>query len=323
MNGLDLAEDIGHVLEELHSLIDGHIEHIGDGLALIAYLERLAIITLAMTLLAGHLNIGQEVHLDGLITIAATGFAAATLDIEREAAGLIATDLGLGQVDEERADIAEHTGIGGRIGAGRATDGALIDIHHLIDEFQALDTIVRHGRLERVIEVLREDGLQSFVDEGTLARAADASDEDETAEGELHVNLLEVITPTSSEYQTVTAALTPLLGDGDLLLAVEVLGRDGIGLEHLLGRALEDDLATLASSTGADVDDVIGIEHHVLIVLHDDDGVAQIAQLLERTDESLVVALVQTDGGLVEDIEHIDELRTDLSGQADALALTT
>ena len=56
-------------------------------------------------------------------------------------------------------------------------------------------------------------------------------------------------------------------------------------------------------------------------MLYDDDGVAQVAQLFERGDEPFVVALVQADGWLVEDVEHVDELRSDLCGQSYALAL--
>ena len=58
-------------------------------------------------------------------------------------------------------------------------------------------------------------------------------------------------------------------------------------------------------------------------MLDDDDGVAQVAQFLERSDEPLVVALVETDAGFVEDVEHIDQLRAYLRGQSDALALTS
>ena len=57
-------------------------------------------------------------------------------------------------------------------------------------------------------------------------------------------------------------------------------------------------------------------------MLDDDDGVALVAQLLERVDESLIVALMQSDAGLVEDVEHVDELRANLCSQTDALALT-
>src|SRR5690606_7465485 len=41
-----------------------------------------------------------------------------------------------------------------------------------------------------------------------------------------------------------------------------------------------------------------------------------------RLDEALVVALVQADGGLVEDVEHAHQAGADLGGQADSLRLT-
>ena len=45
-------------------LLDGHVEHVGDALALEAHLERLAVVALAVALLARHVHVGQEVHLD-------------------------------------------------------------------------------------------------------------------------------------------------------------------------------------------------------------------------------------------------------------------
>src|SRR6185312_1706925 len=57
------------------------------------------------------------------------------------------------------------------------------------------------------------------------------------------------------------------------------------------------------------------------VVLDDEDGVAEIAQLLQRIQEARVVALVQADRRLVEDVEHADQRRSDLRGQADALRL--
>lgn len=72
---------------------------------------------------------------------------------------------------------------------------------------------------------------------------------------------------------------------------------------------------------GADVDDEVGGTHHVLVVFDDDHRVAGIAQLLQAADQAPVVALVQADRGLVEDIKHVDQLRADLRGEADTLAL--
>ena len=54
----------------------------------------------------------------------------------------------------------------------------------------------------------------------------------------------------------------------------------------------------------------------------DDERVTEIPQPDKGVDETAVVALVQTDGGLVEDVEHTDQSRTNLGGQSDALGLT-
>ena len=47
-------------------------------------------------------------------------------------------------------------------------------------------------------------------------------------------------------------------------------------------------------------------------MLDDDDRVADIAELAERGDQLAVVALMQSDAWLVEDIENADESRADL-----------
>ena len=82
-----------------------------------------------------------------------------------------------------------------------------------------------------------------------------------------------------------------------------------------------DDLAAVDAGAGADVDDVVGGADRVLVVLDDEDGVAEIAQALERLEQARVVALMQADRRLVEHVEHAGEARADLRGEADALAL--
>ena len=104
---------------------------------------------------------------------------------------------------------------------------------------------------------------------------------------------------------------------------VEVLCREGLRFHHGGGRALEHHLTALAAGTGAYVHDIVCRQHHVLVVLHDDDGVAQVAQLFQRVDEPLVVTLVQADARLVENVEHVHQLRANLCGQAYALALAS
>ena len=92
-------------------------------------------------------------------------------------------------------------------------------------------------------------------------------------------------------------------------------------LEQVLDGAGHDDLAAVLARARADVDDPVGGADGVLVVLDDDQGVAQVAQPDQRLDQPVVVALVQADRRLVEDVEHADEPGADLGGQPDALRL--
>ena len=89
----------------------------------------------------------------------------------------------------------------------------------------------------------------------------------------------------------------------------------------LLGRALGDDVAAVLARARPHVDEPVGAAHHLLVVLDDDNGVAEVAQPLERADQLVVVALVQADRRLVEDVEHADELRADLRREPQPLRL--
>ena len=86
-------------------------------------------------------------------------------------------------------------------------------------------------------------------------------------------------------------------------------------------RALGDDAAAVHAGARAHVDDVVGGEDGVAVVLDDDHRVAEVAQALQRVEQARVVALVQADRRLVEHVEHAAQAGADLRRQADALPL--
>ena len=79
--------------------------------------------------------------------------------------------------------------------------------------------------------------------------------------------------------------------------------------------------AAVLARARAHVDDVVGAADHLLVVLDHQHRVALVAEPLQGADQLPVVALVQPDGGLVEDVEHAHEARPDLGGQPDPLGL--
>ena len=92
-------------------------------------------------------------------------------------------------------------------------------------------------------------------------------------------------------------------------------------VEQLLQRAGDDDLAAVLAGPRADVDHPVGGADGVLVVLDDDQRVAEVAQPGQGLDQPVVVALVQPDRRLVQHVEHADQAGADLGGQPDPLRL--
>jgi hypothetical protein len=80
-------------------------------------------------------------------------------------------------------------------------------------------------------------------------------------------------------------------------------------------------MAAVLARAGAHVHEPVGRAHHLLVVLDHQHGVAEALQALQGADQLRVVALVEPDRRLVEDVEDADELRADLRGQPQPLRL--
>ena len=94
----------------------------------------------------------------------------------------------------------------------------------------------------------------------------------------------------------------------------------GLRVREYLGRqTLRDDLAAMLAGAKPHIDHVIGGVDRLLIVLDDEDAVAEIAQMTQRLQQATVVALMQSDRRLVEHIHHAGESGADLRGETNAL----
>ena len=135
-----------------------------------------------MAFLAGDVDVGEEVHLDLDQAVAGAGLAAAALDVEAEAAGLVAARLALRQAGEPVADLGEGAGIGGGVGARGAADRRLIDVDHLVEIFEAGELLVPAGLEPGAVQVAGGGGVERVDGEARLAGAGDAGDAGEGAE---------------------------------------------------------------------------------------------------------------------------------------------
>ena len=319
---LQLVLDARDVAKESECLRDAHVEYLGDVLTVVGDLERLPVVARTVAHLAGNVDVRQEVHLDLDLAIAFAGLAAPARNVEAEAAGTVAARAALGRAGEQGAQIVPEADVGGRVGAWRAADGRLVHVDDLVNLVDAREPLVLPHRAHRVLDGVGERRRQRIGDERALARAGHARDHRERAELDAHRDVLEVVVRGARDLERAATRAAALPGQANEPLAREVGARDGVRVVHdLPRRASRDHLAAQLAGAGAHVNHVVGRTDGVLVVLDLDDGVALVAQALERVDEAVVVALVQANGGLVQDVEHAHEAGADLRGQADALGL--
>ena len=268
-------------------------------------------------------NVGQKVHLELVRAVALARLAAAAADVEAEPPRLVSPRLRLGQLRVKPADFVEDLDVRGGIGPRRAPDRRLVDGDHLVEVLQAVDPPVVAGIAEAAVQVAPQGLDENVVDQRALARAGDAGHADEHAQRNLDVDFLEVVVPRAADDEFGVAD-GPAAGRGSRSAACRkrYWPGDALRLGDDFGcRTRGDDVPAVDARPGAEIDDVIGRQHRVLVVLDDDHGVAQVAEPPERVQQAVVVAGMQADRRLVEDVQHADQPAADLARQPDALHL--
>ena len=161
-------------------------------------------------------------HLDLDDAVALAGLAAAALDVEGEAPGLVAARLGFGQAGEPFADRREGAGIGRGVGTGRAADRRLVDVDDLVDMLEALDAVVRRGAFAGAIQLARNGPVERVDQKRRLAAAGDSRHAGEQAQRDFGRDVLQIIAARVHHLEGAAMVRRPPLGDIDRQLAGEV-----------------------------------------------------------------------------------------------------
>ena len=241
------------------------------------------VVALALAHLARHVHVGKEVHLDPDRAVAPACLAASSLDVERETTGHVAAHPGLGRVGEQLSHMVEHAGVGGRVRPRGSPDGRLVDGDDLVEVADAVDAGVASRRGLGAVDVLHQRPVQDLVDQRRLARARHPGHAHEALQGDLHVDVGQIVLACAPDHQPGAVAAAADLRDRDLAAARQVLPGDGLlDFEEPVQRPGVHDAPAVLARAGADVDDVVGDADGLLVVLDHDHGVAEVAHAQER-----------------------------------------
>ena len=255
---------------------------------------------------------------------AITDRAAAVAGIEAEGARRIAPLLGNPGGGELLADGVPGAHIADRVGAGTLADGGLVEQHHPVDQVMACDGLVCAGYLFRVALQFRQGVEQDVLYQGRLAGAGDAGEGDQTVERDTYVDVLQIVFAGAEDLDMAVFIIggIGLLGLGDLGFTLEIFPGQGVSVpQQLLGGAVEDHLAAPFAGARADVEDAVGGEHDLRVVLHHQQGVAGVAQARQYAVDALDVPGVQADARLVEHEQGVDQGGAEGGSEVDTLHL--
>ncbi len=320
---LQLAGDGGHRRKGLQRLLHREFQRLRDAQTAVGDFEGFAVVALAAAHVAGHVEVGHEVHFHLHRAVALAGFAAPALDVEGKSSGVIAALARHGRLRVQLADGGEQPGVGGRIAARGAADGRLIDCDHLVELIEPVEGRVGRGLQRGAVEFARAGGVERVVDQGGFTRTRHPRHAGDAPQRKARGDVVQIVAAGAAQGEPVFGrGVLARLAAKHAARAAQISAGDRVGIGHDgLRRTLGDDAAAVLARARAHVHHMIGAEDSVGVVLDHQHAVAQIAQPLEGGDQPVVVALVQADGRLVEHVHHPGQPRADLAGQADALRL--
>ena len=220
--------------------------------------------------------------------------------------------------------MVEHPRVRGRIAARCAANGRLIDHHSLLNKLDAVDLLARTRPFLGTVPVAKDLPAQHIIHQRALARTAHSGHTSHQANRNLGADIAQIIfcSPDNLNATALRPRFEAHLGHKNRQLSREVLGRERFGVgQDILQRTAGDDLPAVHPGTWAHIHDVIGAPNGVLVVLHHQHRIALVAQSLHRLQQPLVVTLMQSDAGLIQDIKHTHQPRANLRGQTNALGL--
>ena len=191
---------------------------------------------------------------------------------------------------------------------------------------EPFDRLVRRRLGGAVVEMARGRGVQRIVDQRGLARARDAGDAGEQPHREVErrrsSGCCREAPAISSQRARRSARVARRRQRRCCRRPAQVLAGQRVAATAVISAGVPCAMTgRRAARARTHVDDVVGGAGSRPGRARPRARVAEVAQMLERVEQALVVALVQADRRLVEHVHHARQARADLAREPDALRL--
>ena len=198
----------------LHRFAHRHGQGVGDGLVLIGDAQGLLVESLAVTDLAGHVDIGQKCISTFRTPSPSQASQRPAFDIEAKARGGVPEELRLARTGVDGAYRIVELGVSGRVGARGAADRLLVDGDDLVQVLQTEDAVMVTDHLSAVMEMILQGRIEDVVQEARLAGAAYAGDAGQRTQGQGDGQVAQIVGAGAAHFQAGAATCRRRAGTG-------------------------------------------------------------------------------------------------------------
>ena len=196
----------------------------------------------------------------------------------------------------------------------------MIDVDHLVDVLDAGDLAIRTRTPVGMVNAIRQRRSQRIGDQRAFTATGNARDDGEGTERNRQRHIVQVVLGCAGKFQGSALGLTTLLRHGDYATTGKIISSERtFCCSYLLRRSGGYHHTAALTRARTHVNHIISGADGIFVVLDDDNGVAEIAKVLERADKALIVTLVQADGRFIENVKNAHQARADLRSQTDTL----
>ena len=165
--------------------------------------------------------------------------------------------------------------------------------------------------------------VKDLIDQRAFSGTGHASHTGHHTQGKGHVDILQVVF-RRSPYRQVSAGFFPLCRNRNFQFSAQIGSGNRIRIFHqFFCRPDGHQFAAVFPRSRSDVHHTVRRPHGVLIMFHHNQSIAKIPQVIQRLQQFVIVSLVQSDAGFIQNICHPHQAGADLRRQTDPLRLAS
>ena len=158
-----------------------------------------------------------------------------------------------------------------------------------------------------MIQISRQTLVKDFIHYGTLARTGYTCHTGHHSQWNIYINMLQIILCCTDNMQK-SCRLPSLFWYRNFDPAAQVSTCYGLlTLHDILCGSFCNKISAMLTGSRTDIHNPVRFQHGILIMLHHNQRITEISQILQGLQQLVIVSLMQTDTRFIQNISHTNK----------------